>query len=40
VIEYFAIGTAVTPISAEHEIPPPSFMLSLNDPQQNQIKGF
>jgi uncharacterized protein YbjQ (UPF0145 family) len=40
VIEYFAVGTAVTPTSAEHHIPAPSFVLSLNDPNQGQIKGF
>ena len=40
VIEYFAIGTAVMPTSAEHRIPDPSFILSLNDPSQNTIKGF
>jgi hypothetical protein len=31
VIEYFAVGTAVTSISAEHEIPPPTLTLPLND---------
>src|ERR1700733_8239282 len=30
VIEYFAVGTAVTPIADDHSIPPPSFVLSLN----------
>jgi len=40
VIEYFAIGTAVTPISDEHKIPPPSFVLPLNDPPQNQLRAF
>lgn len=40
VIEYFAVGTAVTPISADHVIQPPSFVLSLNDPSQNRLTGF
>jgi uncharacterized protein YbjQ (UPF0145 family) len=40
VIEYFAIGTAVTPISDDHTIPPPTFVLTLNDPSQNNRKGF
>jgi uncharacterized protein YbjQ (UPF0145 family) len=40
VIEYFAVGTAVTPTSADHTIPAPSFVLTLNDPVQNQLKGF
>jgi uncharacterized protein YbjQ (UPF0145 family) len=40
VIEYFAVGTAVTPISEDHTIPAPSFVLTLNDPGQNQIEGF
>jgi uncharacterized protein YbjQ (UPF0145 family) len=40
VIEYFAVGTAVTPISDDHTIPAPSFVLTLNDPQQNEAQGF
>jgi uncharacterized protein YbjQ (UPF0145 family) len=40
VIEYFAVGTAVTPTSSDHTIPAPSFVLTLNDPSQNQLKGF
>jgi len=40
VIEYFAVGTAVMPTSADHVIPSPTFVLSLNDPNQQQIKGF
>ena len=40
VIEYFAVGTAVTPTSADHTIPAPSFVLTLNDPVQSQLKGF
>ena len=31
VIEYFAIGTAVTPISADHQIAPPTLVLPLSD---------
>jgi uncharacterized protein YbjQ (UPF0145 family) len=30
VIEFFAVGTAIIPISAEHQIPPPALTLSLN----------
>jgi uncharacterized protein YbjQ (UPF0145 family) len=30
VIEFFAIGTAVTPIRADHQITPPQMVLSLN----------
>ena len=30
VIEFFAVGTAILPISAEHQIPPPALTLSLN----------
>jgi uncharacterized protein YbjQ (UPF0145 family) len=40
VIEYFAVGTAVMPISEDHSIPPPSFVLSLNDASQNRLTGF
>jgi uncharacterized protein YbjQ (UPF0145 family) len=40
VIEYFAVGTAVTPTSSDHTIPAPSFVLSLNDPSQNRLPGF
>jgi uncharacterized protein YbjQ (UPF0145 family) len=40
VIEYFAVGTAVTPTSSDHTIPVPSFVLTLNDPTQNQLRGF
>jgi uncharacterized protein YbjQ (UPF0145 family) len=32
VIEFFAIGTAVTPTRADHHIPTPQLTLSLNDP--------
>ncbi len=30
VIEFFAVGTAILPISAEHQIPQPALTLSLN----------
>jgi uncharacterized protein YbjQ (UPF0145 family) len=30
VIEFFAVGTAIIPISAEHQIQPPALTLSLN----------
>ncbi len=40
VIEYFAVGTAVMPTSADHQIPPPSFVLTLNDTPQNKLSGF
>jgi uncharacterized protein YbjQ (UPF0145 family) len=40
VIEYFAVGTAVTPIADDHTIPPPSFVLNLNDPVQSALQGF
>jgi uncharacterized protein YbjQ (UPF0145 family) len=40
VIEYFAIGTAVMPISADHTITAPSFVLSLNDASVNRLSGF
>jgi uncharacterized protein YbjQ (UPF0145 family) len=30
VIEFFAVGTAITPVAADHQIPPPSLILSLN----------
>jgi hypothetical protein len=40
VIEYFSVGTAVTPTSKDHAIPPPSFVLSLNDSSQESAAGF
>jgi hypothetical protein len=40
VIEYFAVGTAVTPTSDDHTIPAPSFVLSLNDASQDTAAGF
>jgi uncharacterized protein YbjQ (UPF0145 family) len=30
VIEYFAVGTAVTPVSLDHEVPEPGLVLSLS----------
>jgi len=30
VIEFFAVGTAIMPITADHQIPPPALTLSLN----------
>jgi len=30
VIEFFAVGTAIIPITAEHQIPAPALTLSLN----------
>src|SRR5437660_1242893 len=30
VVEYFAIGTAITSVSAEHQIPPPQLILPLS----------
>jgi uncharacterized protein YbjQ (UPF0145 family) len=32
VIEFLAIGTAIVPTQADHQIPPPSLILPLNDP--------
>jgi len=37
VIEYFAIGTAITAISGDHKIPTPALVLSLNDNRSNGI---
>jgi hypothetical protein len=31
VIEFFAVGTAVIPLRADHHIPTPQLMLSVND---------
>ena len=31
VIEFFAVGTAVIPITADHQVPPPALTLLLND---------
>jgi uncharacterized protein YbjQ (UPF0145 family) len=33
VIEFFAVGTAITPFGSETSIPDPTTVLSLNDPQ-------
>ena len=32
VIEFFAIGTAIVPTKADHEIAQPTLVLNLNDP--------
>jgi len=40
VIEYFAIGTAITAITGDHSIPEPSFVLTLNDTSTNRLSGF
>jgi len=32
VIEFFAIGTAILPVSDDHTIPQPSLVMTLNDP--------
>ena len=41
VIEYFSIGTAVTPTSEDHRIPAPSLVLNLNDPaSRSRLEGF
>src|SRR5438094_253566 len=32
VIEFLAIGTAIIPTKADHQIPPPALILNLNDP--------
>ena len=37
IIEYFAIGTAISPISEEHTIPTPQITLSLNDKPQRSL---
>ncbi|MCC7531747.1 MAG: heavy metal-binding domain-containing protein, partial [Candidatus Melainabacteria bacterium] len=31
VIEFFVVGTAIVPIRADHHIPTPQLVLSLND---------
>jgi len=36
VIEYFAVGTAIVGVRADHEIPAPTFTLSLNDAAPRQ----
>jgi uncharacterized protein YbjQ (UPF0145 family) len=40
VLEYFAIGTAVTATSANHQIPAPTLVLNLNDSRQDGFRGF
>lgn len=41
VIEYFAIGTAVTPTGDGAKLPPPTLTLGLNDPApRNRLTGF
>ena len=41
VIEYFSIGTAVTPTSEDHHIAAPSLVLNLNDPaSRSRLEGF
>ena len=41
VLEYFSIGTAVTPTSDDHRIAPPSLVLNLNDAgSRGQLTGF
>jgi uncharacterized protein YbjQ (UPF0145 family) len=40
VLEYFAVGTAVTATSADHDIPAPTLVLNLNDSRQDGFRGF
>jgi uncharacterized protein YbjQ (UPF0145 family) len=41
VLEYFAVGTAVVPTSADHEITPPSLVLTLDDARSGGgLRGF
>jgi uncharacterized protein YbjQ (UPF0145 family) len=40
VLEYFAIGTAVTATSENHQIPAPTLVLNLNDSRQDGFRGF
>ena len=40
VIEYFAVGTAVTPTSDDHLVAPPGLVLTLNDAPQGKLEGF
>jgi uncharacterized protein YbjQ (UPF0145 family) len=40
VLEYFAIGTAVTATSENHQIPAPTLVLNLNDSRQEGFRGF
>jgi uncharacterized protein YbjQ (UPF0145 family) len=41
VLEYFAVGTAVTPTSDDHQIAAPTLVLNLNDPgSKDRLTGF
>jgi uncharacterized protein YbjQ (UPF0145 family) len=41
VLEYFSVGTAVTPTSEDHQIAPPSLVLNLNDAgSRDRLTGF
>lgn len=40
VLEYFSVGTAVIATSADHEIAPPTLVLSLDDARQSGLRGF
>ena len=41
VIEFFAVGTAIVPTTAEHSIPPPSLVMTLNDRRRaDRLTGF
>jgi uncharacterized protein YbjQ (UPF0145 family) len=41
VLEYFSVGTAVTPTSEDHRIAPPSLVLNLNDAgSRGRLTGF
>jgi uncharacterized protein YbjQ (UPF0145 family) len=41
VLEYFSVGTAVTPTSDDHRIAPPSLVLNLNDAgSRGRLTGF
>src|SRR3954447_22682779 len=40
VLEYFAVGTAVVPTSEDHQIAPPTLVLSLDDRRQSGFRGF
>jgi uncharacterized protein YbjQ (UPF0145 family) len=40
VIEYFAVGTAVVPTSDDHQIPPPTLTLALDDRRASGLKAF
>ena len=41
VLEYFSVGTAVTPTSEDHRIAAPSLVLNLNDAgSRGRLTGF